>query len=717
MNKNIEFKRITTNNLKNIDISIQKNKITVLCGVNGSGKTSLAYDTIEKISHYEYSKISGGVLEENDFKVESYSNITPTVSLKQLNHNNNPKSTIATYTGIDRYFKQLFSTYHNLPFSFFSFHKYSSACPSCNGLGYELISDIDLIVDFERSLNEQPFKTWNSYVGNHYQELLIAFATDENINLDIPIKNLTQIDINKILYAKGDKSFKIKFKQKQSYKNKVYSYLGPVQEVNEFIVSTMVSDNVKAKSYVKQVECRNCQGKRFSEKINKLKIKNYSIADLYLLEIKDLPEALNSMLEINNIAHVIMQLLSILTIYNDSNIDYLHLNRAVPSLSGGELQRLRLSTILTSKISNVLYILDEPSSSIYHKELPQLFNQISNLKQNGNTVLLIEHNQTFIEQSDCKIILGPGAGSEGGYVIDNIIKQDEYNRKKISQGDYLILKNLNFNNIKNETLKYPTNVLIGISGPSGSGKTSLAKSLNKKIDNCIYISQKPISGNINSIVCSYIEIFDSIKNEFLKSNIGLTKQDISFSNINGACASCNGNGYLYIQIPFGDKIKNICSECNGNRFNKNALSYKIKEFNILDILKMPINKLLDLQLFKSKKINEKLTFLESIGLGYINLFQGTSTLSGGESQRLKLVKNLYYNKKNYTYIIDEPFCGVDKTNIGKTLFLFDKIINNSSTIFIIEHNTFALSQCDYLIEVGPGKGNEGGKIVNTVYNK
>lgn len=710
---NITYTNITTNNLKNISIRIPKNKITVLCGVNGSGKTSLAYDTIEKISNYEFSKLLGNGLEDTDFKVQKYTNIIPTVSLKQSNYNNNPKSTIATYSGIDRLFKEMFSIYFNKPFSSFSFNKYTTSCKCCNGLGYELIADKNKIVVYDKSILEQPFKTWNSYVGNYYDSLLKLFASDNNIPINVPLKELSSEHKKLLFYSHNDTKYTIRYKQKKSYKNKTISYIGAIKEIDDLIKSTKPSDNIKAKSYTKQINCRCCLGKRFSEDICDLKINNYSIADLYLQEIKDLDALLKTFIDTKQIKSIVLQILDILQIYTNSNIDYLNLNRSIPSLSGGELQRLRLTTILTSKISNILYILDEPSSSIYYKEWQPLFQQIVQLKNNKNTILLIEHNEEFIEQSDNTIILGPEAGSKGGYIISKEKETIKYIRKKKELNEYKIVLQLQYNNIDIKVLKYPVNALIGISGPSGSGKTSLAKTLSDKIEMCMYITQKPISGNANSIVGTYIDILDNIKNEFVKNCEGINKNDISFSHTNGACSSCDGKGYIYIQIPFGDKIKNICTECNGKRFNQKSLSFKFHDLNIYEILTMPINNLIELNIFKSIKIREKLNFLHEIGLDYINLFQETSTLSGGESQRLKLVKNLNMKRKDFTYIIDEPFCGVDKHNIIKTLILFDKIISTSrNTIIMIEHNLFALSQCDYIINIGPGKGKNGGKIVD-----
>lgn len=438
---------------------------------------------------------------------------------------------------------------------------------------------------------------------------------------------------------------------------------------------------------------------------------------MYSLDLLDLYSLLKKTSSTDNVINeVIHNILLSLSTFIDSNIEYLDLNRSIPSLSGGELQRLRLSTLLHSKISNILYILDEPSSSIYYKELPQLFEQIKKLKNQGNTILLIEHNEDFIDNSDNKILLGPGSGINGGEIVHEHPKEVFFERNKIQNHTYIELKKLSLNNIQNEDIKYPIKSLIGISGPSGSGKSSFAKALNKRLSNSIYISQKPITGNVNSIVCSYIGILDLIKAEFVKPLKEITKNSISYTHEDGACENCMGKGYVYISIPFGDKIKNICSRCNGKRYNTKALTYIYNNLTILELLQTSIEKLIKLNIFNSKKVIEKLIFLESLGLGYLNLFQETSTLSGGESQRLKLVKYLHHKKSDLTYIIDEPFCGVDKLNICKAITLFDKIIKKDSTIFFIEHNTFALSQCDFIIEIGPGKGKNGGKVVKSDFN-
>jgi len=707
----INYVGIRTNNLKNIDVNILKNKITVLCGPNGSGKTSLAYHTIEKISNYEYSKIIGENLSNSDFEINNYSNIIPTISLKQLNHNNNPKSTIATYTGIDKYFKELFSLYFNESFSIFSFNKASSSCQKCHALGYELQADINLIVDINKSVEDHSFKTWNAYASNHYYPLLDLFCQDNNIKTNIPINQLSNKEQNLILYSVSDKQYNVKFKQKNSYKTKKFSYIGVIKEIETFVTSTASSNNIKAKSYIKQEVCSLCQGNRFSEKINKYKIDNLSIGDMYNLDLIDLHDFFTKIKLDNKFKKIIQNILIGIKIFNDSQLEYLNLNRSIPTLSGGELQRLRLSTILQSKISNILYILDEPSSSIYYREIDALWNQIEYLKNNGNTILLIEHNKIFIDKSDIKICLGPKAGKAGGEIVNckSLTFNESFIRTKLKQNNKIKFNNLSYNNINNLNVEYPSNTLIGISGPSGSGKSSFAKALHQKIDNSLYISQKPLSSNINSIVATYIDILNQIKNEFAKKN-NIPKEYISFSNEEGACDVCQGKGHIYISIPFGDKIKNICPQCNGDRYNGKALNYLLSNLNILEVLKLSIDELVEVDIFTSKKVKEKLKFMEQLGLGYLNLFQETFSLSGGEAQRIKLVKNLSFSKNNKTYLIDEPFCGVDTSNIIKTFELFDEIIQKGSTIFIIEHNLFALSNCDYNIHIGPGKGKKGGKI-------
>ncbi|WP_067178167.1 ATP-binding cassette domain-containing protein [Sulfurospirillum sp. UCH001] len=715
--KNINFFGVRTNNLKNINISLEKNTMIALSGPNGSGKTSLAYETIEKISKYEFNKILG-VNEENTFlDIDSYENIVPTAALKQLNYNTNPKSTIATFTGIDHYFKQMFAYKFHAKYSDFSFNNYTSACENCNALGYEFVPDDNLIIDYKKSLKEFPFKTWNNFTSNHYYPLLYEYCKDNNIPLDLSLDCLSKQDLKKILYSDiSTKKYAIKFKQKNTYKNKLFPFIGVLTEINQYIKSNQKSDNQKIKSYVKQILCTKCYGSRFSDKLKDYKIASLSIGDMYSLEITELFELF---MKINqeDINQIVKTILMVLKTFIASNLGYLTLNRSIPSLSGGELQRLRLSNILHSNISNILYILDEPSSSIYYKELDGILEQIISLKNRGNTILLIDHNEKFIQASDKAIYLGPGAGINGGMIVEKFIDNNIiYKRQKHSEKQNLFcLQNISFNNILNISITFPLNSLIGICGPSGSGKTSLAIALHQNLDNSTYISQKPLHGNINSIIATYIEIFDCIKNEFCKYN-KISKNNISFTDESGACEECNGKGYTFIDIPFGDIIKNTCTKCHGNKFNQLALSYKYHDLNILDILKMPIEQLIYSNIFQNvKKISEKLKYMAELGLGYLTLFQEISSLSGGESQRLKIVKNISYTNRKKIYIIDEAFSGVDKQNISKTLKLFDDILNHDSTIFIIEHNKYVLDQCDYIIEIGPGQGKNGGKIINSNY--
>ena len=711
----IKYYGINTNNLKNIDFFIEKNSISSLSGPNGSGKTSLAYDTIEKISKYEFNKLLGITDETNNYLIDSYENIIPTISLKQFNFNNNPRSTVATFTGIDHLFKILFANTFKINYSFFSFNNYKNSCTSCRGLGYILAADIDLIVDFKKSILEAPFKSWNNFTSNHYYPLLYKFCSDNEININIPLYELSKDKLDLIFFGKNNQKdiYEVKFKQK-SYKTKKLLYVGVLQEIEDGIKSSQKSDNIRVKSYVKQMICPHCQGKRFSTSHESYKIENFSIGDFYMMELSELLivlETLKNKSLYNNIVCKIYEHISNLI---DTNLEYLNLNRSIPTLSGGELQRLRLVNILHSKISNILYILDEPTSSIHDREIDKMLEQLKKLNLNKNTLLIIEHNKKVIDFCDYNFFLGPKSGINGGYFIKP--PEDSIpTREKKKDFNWFEIDELEHNNVKKQSVKLPLNSLIGIEGLSGSGKSSLAKAITNRIDNSIYISQKPINSNSFSIVATYIEIFDSLKNELSKYT-KLGKDTFSFSNESTICENCLGKGYTLINIPFGDTFKCECDDCKGYKYNSDILTLKYEEFTIKEIIDMNIDDLLNNKIFiNSKKITSTLNSLVEIGLGYLTLFQETPTLSGGEAQRLKIIKYLNKNNKDKLYIIDEAFNGVDLNNISKTLIFFEKIIAKN-TIILVEHNKYVLDCCDYIIEIGPGKGKYGGKIIKQYLN-
>ena len=710
---NIFFNKIETNNLKKINYSIVENACNCVVGPSGSGKSSLVFDTINAISQHEYNTMIGEVDDFASYKLDSYNRILITVPIKQLNFNNNPRSTIATYYNIDQYFKNLFSLRFEKENNFFSFNKYTSTCKTCNGLGYELIPDESAIIDYDSSIINIPFIPWRGTYKDFYKQLLLQVSLDEGISTNVPFRELDAENKKFLLYGKSEKKYKIIYNQGNRKRVKTTKYIGLIPLLTGQIKN---SDN-EAIKFSQYIVCSRCGGTRFSNEVNRLKINNNSIGEIYLLTISELKEWTSNLINDNTDVEIDRILKNVLSFANkliDVKLDYLNLNRSIESLSGGEFQRLRLSQILNSKLNNILFILDEPLSSLHISEKRAVTDEIMKLKDN-NTLLVIEHDNDFITRCDYITAIGPLGGNYGGDIIPLNPYILSSNKKesldtKISESFIDIKSNYIVNNVKPFEIKIPLYNCIGVCGVSGSGKSTFAKEiLPKLLPNYRYISQKPIRGNAYSIVATYIDVIDKIRQLFSESN-KVSKSFFSFYHSSaGACKKCNGKGKMTIE-DYKNKYIYLCPDCEGKKYSTESLKYRYDGLNIYEVLSLEISEAA--QFFKNdKELFELLNIANKIGLGYLKLNQPIESLSGGENQRVKLVKHINFNTKNKTIALDEPFQGLNNSEIYKIMNVLYQYCNNENTVMIIEHNIYALELCSYLIEFGAGSGENGGKII------
>jgi len=697
---------IKTNNLKNIDFTLPHNKITLLIGNSGSGKSSLAIETIHKISFNELSQLMNLSEEPSNYSIDEYFNILPSIALIQDNYNKNPRSTIATYFKIDIFFKKLFSTINKVPSKLFQFNKFDTACEKCLGTGIELIPDIAKIIDNEKEIKNIPFKNWQSSYKDFYSQILILFCKDNNIDIEKKFNDLDLESQKKLLYGISEKKYKINYKLQGKKRVKTTQYIGPIIELGN-----IVKPSDKEKKYYSQKTCSVCGGFRFSKKVLLYKIYDKNLGELYSLQIDELiswiKEHANKWQQSNIEKIAFNQILTFLEKMVDVKLEYLNLNRSIPSLSGGELQRLRFAKAINSQFNNFLYIFDEPSSGLHPSELNNIITTIKQIKNNNNTILIIEHNEIFKNISDNTIILG---GKNGGEIIENYKKETETILYKFfKSSSNILIQNENYNNIHNLNIKTPTESLIAICGKSGSGKTSFAKFiLPKYCKNPTYLDQTPINGNKYSILATYLGIFDEIKKLFAKEN----KIDIDYFSFYhtaiGKCNTCKGTGILKDEV---ENINIICPSCEGKRFSKKTLKHKVNNLNIYEYLSLSINELIKIVPTNMKKTKKVLDFLLHINLGYMSLFREIATLSGGESQRVKLGSTFFKYQKNRTYILDEPFRGLDTNSKYKLISFMYDIVKKGNTVFFVEHDILAISYSSYIIEFGPNSGINGGKLL------
>lgn len=709
----INYKGIRTNNLKNIDVSIKKGTLIGIAGPSGSGKSSLAYGTIHSISEFEWNKISNENISSYDFKIDEYTNVIPSISLKQDNTNSNPRSTIATFLHIDKIFRLIFSTTNNVSPSLFSFNNPRNCCPKCAGLGYINIFDESLLIDWEKSISKKPFKIWNN---SYQQKLLEKYAILMGIPLDVKIKDLPSEYLNKLLYSHLYEPISISYKLNGKSRTRKFRFVGLMEEINQLANDKKhISSYQKIANYSRITDCDTCNGSRFSDDILKYKYNGKSIGELYLMEISDLCSFLTESIkkeQKTEIKKMLDSIYIILSGFISAKLEYLNLNRSIPSLSGGELQRIRLLNILNSQIDDMMYIVDEPSASLHISEYESIITDLFHLKERGNTILMVEHNSYFLERTDENIFMGYSSGENGGYIIPKPSFETLYSFTPRKCDSFFQINNINQHNVKNINVKIPKNRIIGIYGPSGSGKSTIAKNINNKIPNGEYVTQKPLRGSNSSIIASYSGIFDAIRQLFAEYN-HKTPEIFSFYNEEGQCPNCKGRGKITHEIDFGrTKIDVICDACNGKRFSETTLLYKFKDFSIFDIMNFTIDTLIEKQLFDENTIiTKQLNNLRRLGLGHLTLFRTTDTLSGGESQRLKLIKFIGKKLKDKIFLFDEPLKGLSNQNVYLLMKIFKDITDEGGTVVFIEHNPIAILFCDYIIEVGPGKGKNGGKIL------
>ena len=645
----------------------------------------------------------------------------------------------------------------------FSFNSPSGMCKNCNGLGNVYSIDLDLLIpDKSKSIYNGGITALGVYKDNWVFKQLNNISNKYNFDIKDPISKIPKKALEIILYG-GKESFKVVSKSLGLTREYLIDFEGVVNFIeNQFFQVDSRKIKTWAKKFMKNNICEVCHGSRLKKESQFFKIDNKNISEINNMDINDLQLWVNSLpakfdAKKNKIAsEIIKEISKRIEFIIDVGLDYLNLNRQTRSLSGGESQRIRLATQIGSQLQDVLYILDEPSIGLHQIDNTKLIKSLKKLRDLDNSVIVVEHDKEIMLQSDYIIDIGPGAGKNGGKIVfkgsysdiinSNSITAEYLNSDKIilkknienKNDKFLILSGCNGNNLKNITLKLPLGKIVGICGVSGSGKSSLINQtlypiLNnhffngskeplpykkieglENIDKVIQINQSPIGRTPRSNPATYTGLYNEIRDLFSKlpeSSIrGYKPGRFSFNVKGGRCEECTGAGMKKIEMNFLPDVFVECDECNGKRFNKETLSVKFKNKSISDILDMTIKDAADL-FTNYPKIIRKLNYLNKVGLGYITLGQQSTTLSGGESQRIKLATELSKKDTGKTmYIFDEPTTGLHFEDIKVFLDIIFELSEKGNSIIIIEHNIDVLKVSDYIIELGPNGGKNGGKI-------
>ncbi|WGF37687.1 MULTISPECIES: excinuclease ABC subunit UvrA [Lysinibacillus] len=672
----------------------------------------------------------------------------------------------------------LFSEHHACPlcgFSIgeleprmFSFNSPFGACPSCDGLGSTQEVDLDLVVpDWDRSLLEHAIAPWEPTSSQYYPQLLKAVCDHYDIPMDVPVKDLPKEKMDKVLYGSGKD--KIHFHYENEFGNvrdQMIEFEGVVRNVERRFKET-TSDYVREQmeKYMAQQACPSCKGYRLKPETLAVKVADkhigevtqYSIqeADTFFKEL-DLTEK-----DMQIARLVLREIEERLGFLVNVGLDYLTLSRAAGTLSGGEAQRIRLATQIGSRLTGVLYILDEPSIGLHQRDNDRLISTLQNMRDIGNTLIVVEHDEDTMLAADYLIDVGPGAGVHGGQIVAAGTPQEVMNNEKSLTGQYLSgrkfiplpierrqpngrklsIKGAKENNLRNVKVDVPLGLFVAVTGVSGSGKStlineilykSLAQKLNRskvkpgehkevtgidELEKVIDIDQSPIGRTPRSNPATYTGVFDDIRDVFAATNEakvrGYKKGRFSFNVKGGRCEACRGDGIIKIEMHFLPDVYVPCEVCLGKRYNRETLEVKYKDKSIADILDMTIENAV--VFFENiPKIQRKLQTIVDVGLGYMKLGQPATTLSGGEAQRVKLASELHRRSTGKSfYILDEPTTGLHADDIARLLVVLQRLVENGDSVLVIEHNLDVIKTADYIIDLGPEGGDKGGTIVAT----
>ncbi len=652
----------------------------------------------------------------------------------------------------------------------FSFNSPYGACPSCEGLGVTKTVNPELVIpDLNLSINQGAIAPFGKPREMWFFYNLSSLAETCNFDFNTPLKDIASNIRQVILFGSGNKKFEFKYKLASGdYLTSPHSFVGVIPFLQR-VYRTTASRNIRqwVEAYMTVEECPDCNGYRLKKESLSIKINNKHIGQLAELSIKDLTEFFNELrFEGRNaeIARPILREIKMrLDFLMNVGLDYLSLNRNAATLSGGELQRIRLATQIGSQLTGVLYVLDEPSIGLHQRDNIKLINSLKKLRDLGNTIIVVEHDEETIINADYLIDLGPGAAQNGGKVVvqgylEDLMRNDNhelnsitldylFNKReigfnitpRIGNGKYLILKGARGNNLKNITVKFPLGKFICVTGVSGSGKSTLiidtlAKILFKKfynsklvplsydsieglseIDKVIQIDQTPIGRTPRSNPATYTTLFNLIRDLFAElpeSKIrGFKAGRFSFNVKGGRCEKCEGDGLRKIEMNFLPNVYVLCEVCKGKRYNKETLEVTYKGKSIADVLDMTVEEAF--HFFEDlPRIKRKLQALCDVGLGYIKLGQQATTLSGGEAQRVKLAAELSKVQTGKTlYVFDEPTTGLHFEDIRILLKVLNNLVDKGNTVIVIEHNLDVIKSADWIIDLGPEGGDLGGYIV------
>jgi excinuclease UvrABC ATPase subunit len=735
------------NNLRNVDLDIPKRRLTVFTGVSGSGKSSLVFQTIaaesQRLINETYSAFVQGfmpTLARPD--VDSLEGLTTAIILDQERMGANVRSTVGTVTDANALLRVVFSRIakphiggpqaysFNIPSvtgggaikvdrgkgitESRSFSLQGGMCPRCEGMGTANDIDLTQLYDETKSLSEGAIKV-PGYTADGWATRM--YAESGFVDANKPIREFTRQELDDFLYKEG-------VKVRINGINLTYEGLVPK------IQKSMLSKDVEAlqphiRAFVERAvtfsTCPACGGTRLNEAARSSKVDGLSIADACAMQISDLAAWVRG-LDAPAVGPLLGALGDSLDSFVEMGLGYLSLDRPSGTLSGGEAQRTRMIRHLGSSLTDVTYVFDEPTIGLHAHDVERMNSLLRRLRDKGNTVLVVEHEPEVIRIADRVVDMGPGAGPNGGNVVyegtvDGLVSagtatgrhldaRQELKAQTRRPTGSIAIRNARLHNLRDVSVDVPLGVLVAVTGVAGSGKSSLIHGCLPRTDPSVtVIDQAPIRGSRRSNPATYTGILDPIRTAFAKAN-GV-KPALFSANSEGACPNCNGLGKTYTSLGFMAEVVSVCEVCEGRRYTDDVLDYRLRGRNIVEALAMPVEQAREF--FTEKAVRLMLDRLADVGLGYISLGQELDTLSGGERQRLKLAIEM--STETEVYVLDEPTTGLHMQDVENLIRLLDRLVDSGRTVIVIEHNLDVVARADWVIDLGPGAGHDGGTIV------
>ena len=726
----IEIRGVCAKNLKHIDVEIPKEKLVVLAGVSGSGKSSLAFDTIAEESGRQWQStyplyLRNRLPRHERPPVEDIRNLTPCVVVDQQPIGANARSTVGTAVDAAPLLRLLFSRVGRPSAGgsmAYSMNHPHGMCPDCTGLGVRVQLDEERMFDREKSIREGAIR-FSQFSTGSWQSFY--YYNNSQLDPDKKLRDFTREEWQ-ILRIGPDTPLVMDYARNNTGQVSKLPYEGVVSRFNRLYLNRDISGlqrsvREEAALFTRRAPCPTCGGSGLNPKALASRICGFNIAECEKMQVSDLICVLEKIDDPlgRPIADQILQCLRRMV---RVGLDYLSLSRRTDTLSGGEAQRLKMVRHLGSSLSNITYIFDEPTAGLHPADAKRIGDLLLELRDQHNTVLVVEHSRPILELADHVIELGPNAGEQGGRVVYQGSVQDLRDSGTLTAASlreqYIInphprpwtegyqIEHAVLNNLKDVTVTIPKGGLTAVTGVAGSGKSSLVcHEFVARYPRTVVVDQKPIGTSSRSTPATYTGVMDEIRKLFAKAN-QVSVQWFSF-NSKGACPVCKGKGEITPDVAFADPVTIRCEECGGRRYNPTALSYTYREKTIEQVMGLTVEQAL--AFFEQTNIRTPLQSLQEVGLGYVTLGQPTSTLSGGEIQRLKLASELH--KSGNIYVLDEPTTGLHSQDVKHLLGLLRRLVSRGNTVVVVEHRLELIAAADWIIDMGPGGGTQGGEVL------